>query len=136
MKWMYGILLSLCMAILPGYAEDQPSSNDIITRMQTSLNLSEKQVYNITPVIEKYVDQMQDLQKSINDGTINQSAIDSQKQQIKAVEDQGLSQYLDPNQISQWNYIQSQDQKGKDDADGGADADEYSNLPRDIPSQN
>ena len=31
-----------------------------------------------------------------------QSAIDSQKQQIKAAEDQGIAQYLRSDQLSEW----------------------------------
>ena len=64
---------------------------------------------------------------------MNPSAIDSQKQQIKAAEDQGISQYLSSDQLSQWNNIQGQmdQQQGKDDSD--ADTDKYSNLPRENP---
>jgi len=132
MKQIYGFLIALFIATMPGFAQDQPDSNDIITKMKTDLNLQENQVTNITPIIEKYSIAFHDLQRSIDDGTINPSAIDSQKQQLKAAEAQELSQYLRPDQMSQWNYIQGQmeQKKDKDSSDGNADTDEYSNLPR------
>lgn len=134
MKTIYGILSILFITATPVFAQNQQNANDIITQMQTALNLSQEQVYNITPVVNTYVEAMQELQKSIDNGSINQSAIDSQKQQLKAVEDQGLQEYLTANQISQWNYIQGQkDQQGNK---SDADADVYSNYPRDYPPQN
>jgi len=101
-----------------GFAQEEPSTNDIITKMKTDLDLQEDQVNNITPIIEKYTMAFHDLQKSIDDGTINPSAIDSQKQQIKAAEAQELSQYLKPYQISQWNDIQGQMAQQKDTDSG------------------
>src|SRR5579863_3493889 len=109
--------------------------------MQHDLNLSQDQVANITQIIERYVDASSDLQKSIDDGTINPSAIDSQKQQIKAVEEQGIAQYLRSDQLSEWNNIESQDQKGEntggdEPGEGDSGADEYSNLPKNNSPQN
>jgi hypothetical protein len=137
MKSIYGFLTVLFIAAIPVFAHAQQSANDIINKMQHDLNLSQDQVANITQIIERYTMASNDLQKSIDDGTINQSAIDSQRQQIKAAEDQGIAQYLRSDQLSEWNNIQSQmdQQKDKDssgdDAGTSADADEYSNLPRD-----
>ncbi len=93
MKLIYGLLI-LLITTIPAFAQTPPSANDIVLKMQHDLNLSQDQVANITQVIQRYVDASNDLQKSIEDGTINQSAIDSQKQQLKAAEEQGLSQYL------------------------------------------
>ena len=127
-----GFFLFLLMGIWPVWAQDGKSSNDIIVKMTTDLNLQQDQVTNITPIIEKYTIAFADLQKSIDDGAINPSAIESQRQGLKAAEAQELSQYLTANQISQWNYIQSQEeQKEQDNSDinADADADRYSNLP-------
>jgi hypothetical protein len=115
----------------PVHAQDASRANDSIAKMKVDLNLQDDQVYHITPIIEKYAIAFQDLQKSIDDGTINPSAIDSQTQQIKAAEAQELSQYLRPDQISQWSYMQGQTGQEKDkDSDVHEDTDEYTNLPR------
>ena len=105
--------------------------------MKVQLNLSDDQVANITQVIDRYVDASNDLQQSIEDGTIDQSAIDSQKQQLKAQEDQGMAQYLRSDQLSQWRMIEGQmdQQKGQDSSGSDSGADEYSNLPKNAPSQ-
>jgi hypothetical protein len=124
------------MNTIPAFAQEHQSTNDIITKMKIALNLSGDQVADITQVIDRYVDASNELQKSIDDGTMNQSAIDSQKQQLKAVEEQGIAQYLRSDQLYQWNNIQGQmdQQKDKDSSDGDTGADEYSNLPRNNPS--
>jgi hypothetical protein len=99
--------------------------------------LSDDHVANITQVIDRYIDGSNDLQQSIEDGTINQSAIDSQKQQLKAQEDQGIAQYLRSDQLSEWRSIESQmdQQNGQDGSGSDSGADEYSNLPKNAPSQ-
>jgi hypothetical protein len=135
-KSIYGFLITLFIVIVPCFAQEHQSTNDIIARMKTALNLSDDQVANITQIIDKYVDASYDLQKSIDEGTMNQSAIESQKQQIKAAEDQGIAQYLRSDQLSQWRTIESQTGQPKDNgSDSDADANDYSNLPRNIPSQ-
>lgn len=127
-KQLAGFLLALFMAAIPALAQDHPSSNDIVSKMKTDLDLQEDQVTNITPVIEKYTMAFEDLQKSIDDGTINPSAIDSQKQGIEAEETQELSQYLKPYQLSEWRDMQNHIYQQKDK--GEADSDTYSNLPK------
>jgi hypothetical protein len=129
---MYVLLMIVFILTTPALAQEQQSANDIVLKMQHDLNLSEDQVANITQIIERYVAASNDLQKSIDDGTINPSSADSQKQQIKAAEEQGIAQYLRSDQLSEWGQIQDQmdQQKGQDSSDGGADADEYSNLPK------
>jgi len=129
MKVIGGFFLILFLARTPGWAQDQPSANDIVLKMQHDLNLSSDQVANITQIIDRYAAASADLQKSIEDGTINQSAIDSQRQQIKAAEDQGIAQYLRSDQLSQWNNIENQGQKSSDAGQGDSDQDQYSNLP-------
>jgi hypothetical protein len=136
MKSIYGFLLIFFIAAIPAAAQEHQSTNDIITKMKIALNLSDDQVANITQIIDRYVDASNELQKSIDDGTMNQSAIDSQKEQLKAVEEQGIAQYLRSDQLYEWNNIQSQmdRQNDKDSGDGENSPDEYSNLPRNNPS--
>ena len=128
MKAIYGSLMILFIAVMPALAQGQQSANDIVLKMQHDLNLSEDQVTNITQIVDRYTAASNDLQKSVEDGTINQSAVDSQKQQLKAAEEQGLSQYLRSDQLSEWSNIEGQ-QKGTDTGDSDADSDKYSNLP-------
>ena len=138
MKLIYRILITFFFAITPCFAQDGPNANDIIARMKTQLDLQEDQVTNISPIIEKYTIAFADLQKSIDDGTINASAIDSQTQGIEAQETQELATYLKPYQLSEWRQMQSQmDQaKGQDSGAAGSDSDQYSNLPKNNSPQN
>lgn len=138
MKFMHGILAGLLWVSVPVFAQEKTSPSDIIVKMQANLNLTQEQVYNITPIIQRYALAFDDLQKSVEDGTINPSAVDSQKQELQAEEDQDLSVYLTANEISQWHYIRNQayQQTTKDSDDSNADSDVYSNLPRDISTQN
>ena len=133
MKSIYTLLIILFISMPLVLAQDQQSNNDTILRMKTALNLSDDQVTNITQIMDRYTIASNDLQKSIDDGTINPSAIDSQKQQIKAAEDQGIAQYLRPDQLSQWNNIQNQtDQQDNGSGDTNSEmGDEY--LPSDNP---
>ncbi|MBF0571076.1 MAG: hypothetical protein HQL12_04325 [Candidatus Omnitrophica bacterium] len=133
-KAIYGFLIVLTIAATPVFAQAQLSSNDIIVKMKTDLDLQDDQVTNITPIIEKYTVAFYDLQKSIEDGSINQSSIDSQRQGLQAAETQELSQYLKPDQLSLWRGMQNQMDKQKDKDNGNGDLDQYSNLPRDISS--
>ena len=69
-------------------------------------------------------------------GPLIRAPLTAKSKQIKAEETQELSQYLKPNQLSEWRDIQSQmDQKDKGNRDADADTDEYSNLPKNTPSQ-
>jgi hypothetical protein len=101
--------------------------------MQSKLDLQQDQITNITPIINRYTELFAELQKSINDGSINQSSIDSQRQGLEAQETQELSQYLKPNQLSEWRDMQAQlyQTQGSDNSD----SDQYSNLPNNQPQQ-
>jgi len=136
LKIISAFLIVFFIAALPAGAQTQLSSDDIITKMKTDMDLQEDQVTNITPIIEKYTTAFGDLQKSIKDGTINPSTIDSQRQDLEASETQELSQYLKPYQLSEWRQMQGQLDQQKDNGNGDADpdADEYSNLPNSAPS--
>jgi len=131
LKSIYGILIASFFIATSSWSQDQMSSNDIITKMKNTLDLQEDQVHNITPIIDKYTTAMNDLQKSINDGTINSSAVDSQKQGIEAAETQEISSYLKPYQLSEWGQLQAQIYQQHNDGNSDADAggDQYSNLP-------
>ena len=63
MNLIYGFLIILFIGAMPAFAQERQSTNDIITKMKTALNLSDDQVANITQVIDRYVDASNDLQK-------------------------------------------------------------------------
>ena len=69
---------------MPAFAQEPQSANDIVKKMKTLKFMQQDQVTNITPIIENIRVAFHDLQKSIDDGTINPSAIDSQKQANKS----------------------------------------------------
>ena len=124
----YVFLITLLICSTPALAQDAPSANDTVQKMQHDLNLSGDQVAGITQVEERYAEAMSDLQKSIDDNTINPSVIDSQRKGIKAQEEQGIAQYLRSDQVYQWGLIQhSKEQYNGGREDNGQD--DYSNLP-------
>jgi len=137
-KVMGGCLITFLILVSSSWAQEGSNASDLIARMKTQLDLQEDQVTNISPIIEKYTIAFADLQKSIDDGTINASAIDSQTQGIEAQETQELATYLKPYQLSEWRQMQSQmDQaKGQDSGAAGSDSDQYSNLPKNNSPQN
>jgi hypothetical protein len=128
---IYITLIILLIATIPAFAQETPSSNEIASQMRSQLDLSEEQMTNIIPVLDKYAYVYADLEKSIHDGTINPSAIDSQRQGIAAQETQELSQYLKPYQLSQWRGMQAQmhPQALAGSEGEGTGAEQYSNLP-------
>lgn len=136
MNSICGLLTAFVIMTIPVSAQEGQSANDIVLKMQHDLNLSQDQVANITQIVQRYVDASNELQKSIDDGTISESAIDSQTQQIKAAEEQGIAQYLRSDQLNEWNQIQGQADQQDDDQGNGTpapgvseSADQYSNLP-------
>ena len=108
MKITYVLLIALSFLILPVLVQARTDPNEIMSKIQTALDLQEDQVNNITPIIQKYDMEFHDLQKSMEDGTSNQSTINNQWQDTQAAETQELSQYLKPYQLSQWRSLQSQ----------------------------
>ena len=96
------------------FAQDQdtgdehqpPSAENIVARMQSKLNLTQDQVSAVLPIIEKYVSKRQDLRESMEDGTADKDNIRSQMKQLKEDEDRELSDFLSPEQLSQWKSMQ------------------------------
>ena len=102
----------------PTSGEHQPPSTaDIVAKAQSKLNLTQDQVTAITPIIEKYSSQREELWQSMKDGSKDKESIRSQMKQLKGDENQELSQVLSDEQMSQWNSMQSHRQH-KQDSDG------------------
>ena len=109
MKAICACLMFLFLTILPVFAQDQPpSADDIVSKMQSKLNLTQDQVAAITPIIEKYSSKREELRQSMEDGTADRDSMRSQMKQLKTDEDQELSQVLSSDQMSQFEQMQAQ----------------------------
>lgn len=109
MKVVLACLMVLFFTGIPAFAQGAlPSVDDIVSKMQSKLNLTQDQVAAITPIIEKFISKHQELKQSVEDGTIERSDMRTQMKQLKEDEKQELSQVLSSDQISQWEKMQSQ----------------------------
>lgn len=126
-------LIGICIAASPVWAkDDERSPSSILARLQYELDLQPDQINTITPIIEKYAVAFQDLQTSINDGSINPTSIPTQWQGLEDQETQEISGCLKPYQLTEWRRLQSQIYKPDDPhyANSANSDDEYTNLPR------
>jgi len=111
--------------MVPVFAQEKPSSGehqppsaaDIVAKMQSKLNLTQDQVTAITPIIEKYSSQREELWQSMKDGSKDKESMRSQMKQLKTDESQELSQFLSAEQMGQWEQMQNHRQH-KQDSDG------------------
>ena len=114
MKMIYACLIVLFFITIPVFAQEQPSSGehqppsaaDIVAKMQSKLNLTQDQVAAVTPIIEKYSSKREELRQSMKDGSKDKDSLRSQMKQLKADENQELSQFLSSDQMSQWEQMQ------------------------------
>jgi len=121
MKAIYGCLMVLFLMTLPALAQQQPpSADDIVSKMQSKLNLTQDQVTAITPIIEKYASKRQELRQGVEDGTVERSDMRSQMKQMKDDEKQDLAQVLSADQISQWEQMQGQMHQHHEDGNGAS----------------
>ena len=120
MKALGACLIFLFLAVMPVFSQDQPpSAEDIVSKMQSKLNLTQDQVTAVTPIIEKYSSKRQELRQSIEDGTADKDSMRSQMRQLKEDEKQELSQVLSANQLAQWRKLQAQARHHQDGAGNG-----------------
>ena len=120
MKAIYGCLAVLFLSVMPVFAQEQPvSADDIVSKIQSKLNLTQDQASAITPIIEKYTSKRQELKQGVEDGTIERNDMRSQMKQLKEDEKQDLSQVLSADQISQWEQMQNQGHHHSDNGNGG-----------------
>jgi Spy/CpxP family protein refolding chaperone len=123
-KPLFACVMVLFFTMMPVYAQDQPqgdekhqppSADDIVSRMQTKLNLTQDQLTAITPIIEKYSSKREELHQSMEDGTADKESIHSQMKQLRADEGQELSKVLTADQMSQWDSMQAQGRRKHSD---------------------
>ena len=72
MKMVYAFLIFLFLTARPVFAQDQPqgdekhqppSADDIVTKMQSKLDLTQDQVAAVTPIIEEYSSKREELRQ-------------------------------------------------------------------------
>ena len=98
---MLAVLLftaGLSFAQQQGQPPSPPSASDMVSRMKQELNLTDEQVSQITPIIQDDVSQMQSLMNQGLDRDAAKSQIDTLHQSTELE----LSQYLTPDQLTQW----------------------------------
>ena len=108
MKMIYAFLIGLFFITVPVFAQNQPSSSehqlpsaaDIVAKMQSKLNLTQDQVMAVSPIIDKYSSKREELQQSMKDSSADKDSIRSQMKQLRADENQELSQFLSADQMS------------------------------------
>jgi hypothetical protein len=130
-----GIFIIFFLISTASFAKEDVSSSAILAKLQYQLDLQEDQINNVTPIIEKYAVAFHDLQTSIDDGTINPSAVDTQWQGLEDQETQDLSQYLKPYQLGEWRRLQPTLYRRAVNSDDTGGDDQYTNLPRSNPSE-
>ncbi|MBF0571083.1 MAG: hypothetical protein HQL12_04360 [Candidatus Omnitrophica bacterium] len=109
MKIVYTCLVVLFLINASVFAQDQSvSAGDIVSRIQSKLNLTQDQVAAVSPIIEKYSSKRRELWQSVKDKTADKESIHSQMKQLKEDEKQELSQVLSDDQLNQWEQMQGQ----------------------------
>jgi len=123
MKAICACLMIIFFTSIPVFAQGQPpSAEDIVSKMQSKLNLTQDQVTAITPIIEKYTSKREELKQGVEDGTIEHSDMRTQMKQLKEDEKQELSQILSADQLSQWEKMLSQMRHSHpEDGNGGSE---------------
>ena len=114
MKSFYGLAMILCLTAMPVLAQDQSATDaqqpanaeEIVSWMQSKLNLSQDQVTAVTPIVVKYFTRREQMRASMADGSADKDSIRIQMKLLKEDEKQELSQFLSAQQLDQWDQIQ------------------------------
>jgi hypothetical protein len=123
MKKVCAFLMVLFFTAMPVFAQDQssgddhqpPSADQIVSKMQSKLSLTQDQVTAVTPIIEKYSSKREELRQSMEDGTADRDSVRGQMKQLKTDETQELAQVLSADQMNQWNSMMSQHRHKQND---------------------
>ena len=124
MKTIYAFMMVLFFTsspvVTPAFAQEKPlSADEIVSKMQSKLNLTQDQVTAVTPIVEKYSSKREGIRQSMENGTADKDSIRSQMKQLKEDEGQELSQVLSAEQMSQWKQMMSQG-RHKHGSEGGS----------------
>jgi len=125
MKKVLGLLIMLLL-VVPAFAQQEPPSADaIVAKMKDKLGLTQDQISAVTPIIEKYSSQREELHQSIEDGTADRDTVRQQMKELREAETQELSQVLSAQQMTQWKQMQPKRHPGgwaKPQGEGGGSA--------------
>jgi len=97
-KQVVGVLIIFFFLVVSAYAkqklqpQQQSRANDIVAKMKTQLELTDKQVDGVKPIIENYL---------------------AQEQRLKLEEKKQLSRVLTGGQMFTWNFLQNEKPKEK-----------------------
>ena len=99
----------ICLAVLfvfttSAYAQEKSSSaDDLLEKMKTELNLTPQQVAALKPVVKENMAERKQLRQSLRQqGITDKATIKDQMDQLKAIENQRLSQILSADQMNKW----------------------------------
>ncbi len=98
MKKIFGVLIiSLFLAAVSAYAKQQPSTkpltvDDIVAKMKIQLELTDKQVAAVKPIIKDHL---------------------AKEKQLKLEEERQLRKVLTGEQMFTWNFLQNEPPKEK-----------------------
>ena len=98
MKKIFGVLIIFFFLVVSVYAKQkQPpqhllSADDIVAKMKTQLELTDKQVVEVKPIIENYL---------------------AKEKQLKLEEKKQLSKVLTGQQLYTWNFLQNEQPREK-----------------------
>ena len=101
----WGICLAVVLLFTTfAYAQEKSSSIDgLLEKMKTELNLTSEQVDALKPVVKENMAERKQLRQNLRQqGVTDKAAIKEQMDQLKAIENQRLSQILSPDQMNKW----------------------------------
>lgn len=115
------VIMPLFIVTNSTFAQSQgPSADDIVAKMKQELKLSDDQVNQIKPIIENEIQQRQQIKEQAKAQGIGRQAIKEQMQALRQDMESKLSQYLSPDQITQWkNQQQLRDKLNNDENPAG-----------------
>ena len=102
-----GILGALLLLAGLSFAQDRQIADQVIQRLSVQLNLSPKQVHEITPIILENIEKREKLLKSVK----NLNTLKSRLKRSVQNETQEINKFLNHKQIDKLNYLTEQELK-------------------------
>jgi len=84
------------------------ATDSVMFQITANMKLTTDQISAIRPIITDYIVKVRDLQQSVEKGDIDSKAMYTQKLQLIADENQGLSRILTADQMKVWTNMQVQ----------------------------
>ncbi|MBF0511297.1 MAG: hypothetical protein HQL13_03110 [Candidatus Omnitrophica bacterium] len=107
MKKIFLFIFGFILMITPCFAQDRViSADEIVSKMQVKLHLTQDQMTAVKPIIEKFLSKREELKSSMEDGTNDKDKIKGEMKQLRLDEAQELGQVLSAAQLSQWKQMQ------------------------------